>query len=160
MKQQLFENKGGNRFILTESITESNKVDLLKEGLKKVFGNAEGGRISYERIKTVGMGYISNVNAAYETSIKEARKLAEGFGYKDDHVNNIFIKESQWDVRDFDTPEQIESREENREIQIGSSIVKLCQEALNNDTDDMNKFIFNLNKIEKLANELIKMHQK
>jgi len=172
MKTRLFENTGGNKFRLLKENTNVNE-SLVASGLKKVFMNA-GGDISYNRVEAVGMGYIKDINTAKQVALQEARILAKEFGYKEDENKAKFVKENDFSKLDAQNPSHagakigsneggqegdMSNQEEQQEVQIGNSIKKLCQDALNNDTDDMNKFILALNKIEELANKLIQMHQ-
>ncbi len=172
MKTRLFENTGGNKFRLLKESVNVNE-SLVASGLKKVFMNA-GGDISYNRVEAVGMGYIKDINTAKQVALQEARILAKEFGYKEDENKAKFVKENDFSKLDAQNPSHtgakigsneagqesdMSNQEEQQEVQIGNSIKKLCQDALNNDTDDMNTFILALNKIEELSNKLIQMHQ-
>lgn len=173
MKQKLlFENRGGNRFKL---LTENQQVNesLVNSGLKKVFINADGD-IPYKRVESVGLGYIKDVSTAYRVALKEARDMAESFGYKDDEDNAKFVKEqNDFSKLDAQNPshdlakvgsdevgheETSNTGEENREVQIGKEIISLTQPLVNKiDKSDWAKYV---TPIQTLAKELIKMHGK
>ena len=157
--KKLFENVGSNKFkILTES--NQSKIEMVESGLRKVFSNSDK-EISYHRIQTVGLGYINGVTEAQQISLKTARRLCESFGYKDDEYNAKFVKETDTPGEGYDSPFSDEfdmsKSEEKREVQIGKEIVRIVDGAYEHVLDDelLNK---DFDAIQKLANELIKMH--
>jgi hypothetical protein len=176
--KKLFENIGSNRFkLITESTDEPvPKSTLVREGLKKVL--ASGGKeVSYKQLETVGMGYIRSIDEAKKTALKEARELALEFGYKDDENNAKFVKEVSWNDEesykrshgdnetDYDPvtksissamsaanrEDDTSNPEEGREVEIGKEIVARIRKLHSGEDKD-------LVAIEKLAQELIKMH--
>jgi hypothetical protein len=92
MKQKLFENTGGNRFKLIKESTDP-KYRYVREGLKKVFASAEGD-LSYNRIETVGLGYIRDISEAKICALNEAREIAADYGFVDDENHSKFVKSS------------------------------------------------------------------
>lgn len=161
-KQTLFENVGGNRFrLITENVEES-KSKLVREGLRKVFksGNQQ---ISYKMVQNVGLGYIKEVNEARKCALQEARFLAKECGYMEDEAQSKFVKEEQWDVKDYNTPDQIEKSEEKREVQISKEIVKLAEViksklSKHNLGQEGMTIIASSDHIIEFANQLITMH--
>lgn len=146
-KQQLFENVGGNKFkLLTENISES-KGNQVRGGLKKVFSSADR-EISYNRLQSIGLGYIREVSEAMKFALQEAKELAPEFGYKDDQANAKFIKE------ETETVERPES-EEKEEVQIGENIITLV-----NSFPDKIKSSSITESIKELAEKLISLHKK
>src|ERR1035437_9825238 len=141
MKQKLFENVGGNSFkLITESVDEVNpNTKHVREGLKKVFGGAEGKPLSYKRLQGVGIGYIKSVAEAQKTAIQEARILAKEYGYMDDENSQKFVKEFQRaDGTDTSNPpenwkqpasnSEKSNGDEKREVQIGKEIIRYANE--------------------------------
>jgi hypothetical protein len=153
MKQRLFENVGGNKFILTESI--SNKTELIRGGIKKVF-SAGHKTITYAMLENVGLGYINDVNEARKVAIQEAKAVAEHCGYCDDDKNAKFVKEEDFYDETNAAPSNSETNvgnpEEKREVQIGREILALSDRKLTHPVS------LDLQKISELARELIKMH--
>ena len=92
MKQKLFENTSGNHFKLIKESTDA-KSRYVREGLKKVFASAEGD-ISYNRIETVGLGYIRDISEAKKCALNEAREIAEDYGFVDNENHAKFVKTS------------------------------------------------------------------
>ena len=89
--KKLFTNTGGNTFkLLNESVINGN--ELVNSGLKKVFANG-GNKISYKQVESVGLGYIRDVSTAQRVSVQEAKRIASEYGYKDDEINENFVKE-------------------------------------------------------------------
>jgi len=150
-KKKLFGNVGGNQFrLLTEGMEVTadrpQGTEQVREGLKKVFING-GGEISYKRLQNVGLGYIKDVTVAARCALREAKQLAEEFGYEDDEGNKQFVKkESQSDSGETAT-------DEKREVQIGKEILKLCK-GLGFDMESKTK-----SEIQRLASELIQLHE-
>ena len=154
-KKKLFGNVGGNQFrLITEGMEyNSDKPhghEQVREGLKKVFSNG-GKEISYQRLQYVGLGYIKDVTQAARCALREAKQLAEEFGYQDDENSQKFVKAYEsHDESDMNNPE------ETREVQIGNEILKLTQPLVNRISDeDWQKFV---TPIQVLAKELIQMH--
>jgi hypothetical protein len=154
-KKKLFGNVGGNSFkLLTEGMevtTERQQgTEQVREGLKKVLANG-GSQISYKVLQNVGYGYIKDITTAAKCALREARELAEEFGYKDDQNNAKFVKENDVESVPYKKGNEsdMSNPEEKREVQIGKEILKLC--------DGYND---NYSKIATLAQELIDMHSK
>jgi len=105
MKQKLFENVGGNQFkLITESVEEPNpKAKLVREGLKKVFGNGIK-ELSYKYLQGIGLGYIKQVEEAKKTALQEARTLAKEYGYMDQEASQKFVKENDFSKLDAQDP--------------------------------------------------------
>lgn len=119
MKKQikLFENVNGNQFrLLTESITEANQADLVRGGLKKVFGAGDS-KIPYLRLENVGLGYIKDVNEAKKCALQESKNIAPFFGYKANDSKREFVKEDM-DVPDSHSESDMTNPEETREVQM------------------------------------------
>jgi len=155
MKTKLFENVGGNKFKLLRESVNINEAHVTS-GLKKVFMNA-GDKISYNQVESVGMGYIKDIPTAKRVALEEARVLAKEYGYKDSEEESKFVKDSantrmpklENDETNMNNPA------EKREVQIGKTIVNLC-DKLYIETHDVNKG--HVQYIKKLAEELIQIH--
>jgi len=155
MKQQLFENVGGNQFkLLTENINGMSRSSLVKEGLRKVFMNA-GNVITYKHLQGVGLGYIKDVSEAKKCAIQEARILAKEYGYSDNESQSQFVK--------TENHEDTSSPEENREVQLAKKIklsVSLLKKYLVGrvDVESGSGTGATLRTIDECATELLKMH--
>ena len=152
-QKKLFENISGNQFkLITESVTETiEKADLVRAGLKKVFANG-GKEISYQQIANVGMGYIKDVTTARKCALQESINLAPSYGYTPDDNKQKFVKEV--DV----SPEETETQEEGREVQIGKEIIKLITSNEGIGEPETGQQEVNIETILALAKELIEMH--
>jgi hypothetical protein len=153
---QLFKKTGNNNFqLLTENVNtqpKTHEVIQLNNGLKKIF--CEGvDEISYNKVQNMGFGFIKDIHSAKLVALEESRIIAEEFGYRDDVDNAKFVKEEQWNTGDFDTPEQIETKEEKREVQIGKEILNVINSAGMDRVMETEK-----GQLRQLANELIQMH--
>lgn len=165
-KKKLFGNVGGNSFrLLTEgmevTVDRPHGTEQVREGLKKVLANG-GAQISYQRLQNVGYGYIKDITTAAKCALREARELAEEFGYTDDQQNGKFVKEDSVENEPY-VPGQNKNSEsdmsnpaEKREVQIGNEIIRLTQPMVNKISDeDWEKYV---TPIQTLAKELIRMH--
>jgi len=181
MKQKLFSNVGGNQFrLITESVEyNSDKPyghEQVREGLKKVLSNG-GKEISYKRLQNVGLGYIKDVTQAARCALREAKALAEEFGYQDDEQQQKFVKENDFSKLSAENPEHrmaqvgsdegghdesdTSSSEETREVQIAKEILSITSKyGLKTSQHDLpeESSKAGFNKIGELANELIQMH--
>jgi hypothetical protein len=162
--KKLFNNVGGNQFrLLTESIDQSSngepkEVLLLREAIKKIFSSGEN-KLKYSKLQNMGFGFIKNISEAQKCALKEARMLAESFGYKDDERKKQFVKENDGEMSDYDR-----SSSENgapmagtripREVRIGKEIIRYTTEI--SDRSDVEELKA---KIIELAQELISLHQ-
>ncbi len=166
--KKLFGNVGGNQFrLLTEgmevTVDRPQGTEQVREGLKKVLANG-GSEISYHRLQNVGYGYIKDITTAAKCAIREARELAEEFGYKDDENNAKFVKEDGENVRPksmgglstVGSESDMSNPAEKREVQIGKELIKLAKHYIDNPDDGDARDI--LSDVVKFGNELIQMH--
>ena len=153
-QKKLFGNVGGNQFrLLTEGLDVTVKgpdgLELVKEGLKKVFTSG-GDKISYNRLTNVGMGYIKDVTEAAKCALREAKDMADDFGYQDDASNKRFVK--------TDTVDEILSRASN-EFQIAKRLIDLASKNGGKDSmSSVNKTF--ADEVFTLAKQLLTMHGK
>jgi len=126
-----------------------------------------GKEISYKRLQNVGLGYIKDVTQAARCALREAKALAEEFGYQDDENNQKFVKENDFSKLSAENPEHSRAKvgsdegeheesdtsnsEEKREVQIGKEIVKLTGYG----ELDIDK----TQRVRELAQELIALHR-
>jgi len=151
--KKLFENVEGNKFKLLKE-NQINTEELVCSGLKKLFSNSDF-NISYNRVESVGMGYIKDINTAKRVALQEAKRIAESFGYQDNEEEAKFTKESS--VEETHSESDMSNPEEKREVQIAKEISDICINAKN--PYDANKFLPSIEKIYELAQELIDMHK-
>lgn len=142
-------------------------MDNVRSGLQKVFTDG-GSEISYKRLENVGLCYIKgSVSEAFKTAIKESRKMAKTFGYKDDESKGRFIKEeNDFGKMSAENPDhrmaQVSSEEqphdetdmnnpaEKAEVRIGKEILRL--------TGYGQLDIDQTQRVRELAKELLKIH--
>jgi len=164
--------------LLTEEIKKEpimEQSDHVRNGLEKVFaaGNKE---ISYRMAENVGLGYIKSITEAIKCAIQESRKLAKKYGYKDNELNEKFIKEdNDFNQLSAENPEHsmakvgsnelphdnhdetdMSNPEEKREVQIAREILHLISQS--DGGSSANEFYSILSKIVPLAQELLQIH--
>lgn len=146
-KTLLFENVGGNEFKLnSEYIEQKSKIDLIREGLKKVFLNSEGKELSYKYISNIGMGYVKDVSEARKYALQEARIISKHYGYIDDTHNAKFIKEN------IDEP-TTQATSILTPAEIGKQILQIIENSLRLDLHPYHEE--GVHKIEELAKKLL-----
>lgn len=162
--KKLFENIEGNRFKLLSEVKDIRE-GLVASGVKKVFMNSGHTPISYNRIESVGLGYIKDINTAKRVALQEARALMTEFGYKDSEEEGKFVKDTpspmplkkESDEADMSKPEESEEVKIGMEILDYISVIYTNNPQLIGDTDENDIQIY-LKKIETAARRLLKMH--
>jgi hypothetical protein len=161
------------KHLLTEQVEPKQKVqeasDHVRSGLEKVFSAGEK-VISYRRVENVGLGYIRSVSEAIKCAVHESRPLAAKYGYKDDEVNEKFIKEeNDFSKLSAENPEHsmakvgpgesphdetdMSNPEEKREVQIAREILVVI------DSPGMDRVMeTEKGKLRQLAQQLLQMH--
>jgi phage FluMu protein Com len=161
----------GLKKIFCEGVDEIsyNKVQNMGFGFIKDIHSAKLVALEESRIIAEEFGYRDDVDNA--KFVKEDQDTGSKYaGVKDKsrciHCGKLLaslggpckcpdarpIKEEQWNIQDFDTPEQIETKEEKREVQIGQEILNVINSAGMDRVMETEK-----GQLRQLANELIQM---
>lgn len=160
--------------LLTEQVEPKQKVqeaaDHVRSGLTKVFSAGEK-EIPYRRVENVGLGYIRSVSEAIKCAVYESRQLASKYGYKDDQLKEMFVKESNdFSQLSAENPEHsmakmspeemphhdemdMSNPEESREVQIAREILVVI------DSPGMDRVMeTEKGKLRQLAQQLLQIH--
>ena len=145
-KKVLFENVGRNQFkLISESVDQASKTDLVREGLKKIFESANGKPLTYKSLANVGMGYIKDVGEARKCALQEAKYIAEAFGYTENAEQQAFVKEIEATPPSAPTPAN--------PAQIGQQILDAIEEYLSHDLHSYHEE--GVEVVRKLAQQLV-----